>query len=85
MCLAVPMRVARLLPHDRARVESGNVYMEVSLQLVDDVAPGDYVIVHAGFALEVLDVAAAEETLHLLEQIAIPDDEAPNGPEATTA
>ena len=85
MCLAVPMRVAELLPDDRARVESGDVSVEVSLQLVDDVATGDYVIVHAGFALDVMDMAAAEETLHLLAQIAEPAEQDPHGPEPTTA
>jgi len=64
------MRVTKLLPPDKALVESGKVSMEVSLLLVDNVAVGDYVLVHAGFALEVMDVDAAEETLSLLNQLA---------------
>lgn len=70
MCLGIPMRVAELLPPDKARVESGRVSMEVSLLLVDDVREGDYLLVHAGFALEVMDVGVAEETLSLLNQMA---------------
>jgi hydrogenase expression/formation protein HypC len=69
MCLGIPMRVVELLPPDKARVESGNVSMEASLILVDDVKVGDYVLVHAGFALEVMDLAAAEETIELLNQV----------------
>ena len=70
MCLGIPMKVTELLPPDRALVEAGKVSMEVSLLLVDNVAVGDYVLVHAGFALEVMDVDAAEETLSLLNQLA---------------
>jgi len=64
------MEVVGLVPPDRALVELGNVSMEVSLQLVENVSIGDYVIVHAGFAIEVLDVRAAEETLQLLTELA---------------
>jgi hydrogenase expression/formation protein HypC len=71
MCLGIPMRVVELQAPDKARVESGNVSMEVSLLLVDDVKVGDYVLVHAGFALEVMDVAAAEETIELLSQVTL--------------
>ena len=70
MCLAIPMKVIKLIPPDKALVETGTVSLEVSLQLVGDVTIGEYVLVHAGFALEVLDTTAAEETLQLLEEIA---------------
>ena len=70
MCLGIPMKVTEILSPEKARVESGRVSMEVSLLLVDDVKVGDYVLVHAGFALEVMDVKAAEETLELLSQVA---------------
>jgi len=73
MCLALPMRVVELLPPDKARAEAGGVSLEVSLMLVGDVAIGDYVIVHAGFALEVLDTEAAEETLGMISQMAEED------------
>jgi len=70
MCLAIPMKVIELIPPDKALVETGTVSLEVSLQLVGDVTIGEYVLIHAGFALEVLDTTAAEETLQLLEEIA---------------
>jgi len=70
MCLAVPLRVVELLPPDRAIVEAEGISMEISLALVSQVKVGDYVIVHTGFALEVLDLAEAEKTLEVLRDIA---------------
>ena len=68
MCLAIPARVAELLPGDAARVELGGVLKEISLALVDEVAVGDYVIVHVGYALSKLDQEEAEATLVLFAQ-----------------
>lgn len=65
MCLAIPVRVAALRGEDMAVVDLGGVRQDVSLRLVDGVAVGDYVIVHAGFALQRLDPAEAERTLAL--------------------
>ncbi|OPX22945.1 MAG: hypothetical protein B1H03_03070 [Planctomycetales bacterium 4484_113] len=70
MCLGIPMEVVALIPPDRARVEAGSVSTEVSLQLVENVSVGDYVIVHAGFAIQVMDLEAAEETYQLLNELA---------------
>jgi hydrogenase expression/formation protein HypC len=70
MCLAVPVRVAEVLPDGNAVVEVGGVRNRVSLSLVDGVDVGDYVIVHAGFAINRLDVAEAEKSLALFAQIA---------------
>ena len=70
MCLAVPVRVAEVHPDGNAAVEVGGVRTVVSLALVDGVAPGDYVIVHAGFAINRLDVAEAEKSLALFAEIA---------------
>ena len=69
MCLAIPMKVVELIPPDKARVESGSVSLEISLMIVGDVAVGDYVIVHTGFALEVMDRDAAEETLEMIDEL----------------
>lgn len=63
MCLAVPCRIVRLDGADTAVVDVGGVRKSVSIALVDGVAPGDYVIVHVGYALSRLDPAAAEATL----------------------
>ncbi len=70
MCLAVPMRVERILPEELAVVEMGWVRKTVSLALVDGVAEGDYVIVHVGFALTRLDADEAHKTLALFAEIA---------------
>ena len=69
MCVAVPMQVISV-DGDRAVALLGDVRREVGLAFVPGVKPGDYVIVHAGFALEVLDEAAARETLALFETMA---------------
>ena len=66
MCLAVPAKVISI-EGDQARVELGGVRRAVSVLLVPDVAPGQYVLVHAGFAIQVLDAGEAAETLELLE------------------
>ncbi|MFC1539100.1 HypC/HybG/HupF family hydrogenase formation chaperone [Candidatus Latescibacterota bacterium] len=70
MCLAVPMKVIELLPSERAIVEADGISMEISLNLLKDVSVGDYVIVHTGFALELIDQVEAEKTLDLFREIA---------------
>ena len=69
MCLAVPMKVVKLVTSDRAVVDADGVSMEVSLVLVGEVNIGDYVIVHTGFAIEILDLEEAEKTLSVLKEI----------------
>ena len=51
------------------RVELGGVVREVSFALLPDVAVGDYVLLHAGYALQKVDTAEAEETLRLLAEM----------------
>jgi hydrogenase expression/formation protein HypC len=63
MCLALPVRVVELRDGDMAIVDLGGVRKEISLALVEDVAEGDYVILHVGYALTRLDPAEAERTL----------------------
>jgi hydrogenase expression/formation protein HypC len=74
MCLAVPAEVLELKENEMALTELGGVRKEVSLMLVDDVEAGDYVLVHAGFAIEKIDKVEAEKTLELFEEIARLDD-----------
>ncbi len=69
MCLAIPALVEQLVAKDGALVNLGGVRKEISLALVEDVAVGDYVIVHVGFALQKLDPEEAAETLALFAQI----------------
>ncbi len=69
MCLAVPARVVEI-GESSAVVEIGGVRREASLLLLDGVALGQWVIVHAGFAIAKLDPEEAERTLSLLAEIA---------------
>ena len=68
MCLAIPVEVTELLEGGMARVTLDGVGKEISLALVDDVKPGDYVILHVGYALSKIDPAEAERTLALLAE-----------------
>lgn len=70
MCLAVPVRVIELLPEVMARVSLDGVTKVISLALLDDVAVGDYVILHVGFALSKLNAAEAERTLVMIREMA---------------
>ena len=70
MCLAIPARVVELLPAEQCIVDLGGVRKEISLALVSDVAVGDYVIVHVGYALNRLDEDEAEKTLALFAGMA---------------
>jgi hydrogenase expression/formation protein HypC len=63
VCLAIPARVVDLPEPDVALIDVGGVQKRISLALVDDVRPGDYVIVHVGYALTRLDPDEAERTL----------------------
>jgi hydrogenase expression/formation protein HypC len=65
MCLAIPARVVELRGGDQAIIDLGGVRKDISLALVEGVVPGDYVIVHVGYALQKLDPAEAERTLAL--------------------
>ena len=70
MCLAIPAKVVELKDGDQAVVDLAGVRKEISLALVDDVWPGDYVIVHVGYALQKLDAAEAARTLELFAGLA---------------
>lgn len=70
MCLAIPAEVTELLPEDMARVTLDGVSKEISIALVENVAIGDYVIVHVGYALSKIDPDEAKQTLALLADAA---------------
>ncbi len=69
MCLAIPALVVELLPADMARIELDGVRKEISLSLVEGVKVGDYVIVHVGYALQLLDPEEAAQTLALFAEL----------------
>ncbi|OQX32541.1 MAG: hydrogenase assembly protein HupF [Candidatus Sedimenticola endophacoides] len=69
MCLALPARVVALdMDADMATVALGEVRKEISLALVEDVAIGDYVLIHVGYALNKLSPDEAERTLALFAE-----------------
>lgn len=69
MCLAIPAYVEQLIAEDSAIVNLGGVRKEVSLALVEAIIPGDYVIVHVGYALQKLDPLEAERTLAMFAEM----------------
>ena len=69
MCLAVPARVT-VINEGMGLVELAGVVREVSFMLLPDACVGDYVLLHAGYALQKVDEADAEETIRLLAEIA---------------
>ena len=69
MCLAIPAKVISV-EGSVALVTIEDVEYKASLLLLDDVKPGDYVMLHAGFAIEKVDAEEAAETLRLLNEIA---------------
>lgn len=84
MCLAVPGRVTRLTSRDdplMAEVDFGGVTKEVCMAYIPDIAVGEYVIVHVGFAIQRLDEASALETLATFERLGILEEELGTGPE----
>jgi hydrogenase expression/formation protein HypC len=74
MCLAVPGKIVSISGEDpwtrTAKVSFGGVIKEVNLAYLQDVGPGDYVIVHAGFALSQIDEAEAVRTFEELSRLA---------------
>lgn len=67
MCLAVPMQV-KTIENEMAVCEIDGVQREASLMMIDDVQVGDYVLIHAGFAIEKIDDDEAQLTLKALRE-----------------
>jgi hydrogenase expression/formation protein HypC len=68
MCLAIPSKILSI-KGDTATIELGGMQREVSLMLLEDASVGDWVIIHAGFAIEKLSEEDAQQTLALLRDI----------------
>ena len=71
MCLGIPMLIVEATGND-AIAESGGVRKSIRLDLLDGASIGDYVLIHAGYAIEKLDTDEALETLELLRQVPSP-------------
>ncbi len=67
MCLAIPSRITRI-ENNMATIDVDGVRREASLLLLEDAKVGEYVIVHAGFAIQRIDESAARETLKFLRE-----------------
>ena len=68
MCLSVPAKIVEI-NGEMARVAVGETIVNASLQMLDDVEIGDYVLLHTGFALQKISPADAAETLVLFEEL----------------
>jgi hydrogenase expression/formation protein HypC len=69
MCLAIPSKIVKI-EDDVGVIDVEGVKKEVSLFLIEDPRVGDFVLVHAGFAIEKIDEAEASESLKLLRELA---------------
>ncbi len=68
MCLAMPMKINKI--HGAlAQCEAGGLTQDIRIDFITDAQPGDYVMVHAGFAIERMSEKEALENLELLEDI----------------
>jgi len=70
MCLALPARIVHLDGDRHALVDAGGIRQRISIELLEEARPGDWVLIHVGYALAPLDADAARATLALTEQLA---------------
>lgn len=68
MCLAIPAKITEVRPDGLADADILGVARQISVDLTPQAAVGDYVLVHAGFAIEVVDEQFAQETIDLIRQ-----------------
>ena len=69
MCLAVPLKIEKINDDSTASVMQGNAPLEVDISLLEDAEVGDFVIVHAGYAIEKLDLDEAETRLEMFSKL----------------
>jgi len=69
MCLAIPVMITKIEGKE-AEIDIGGISRRISVWLTPEVKVGDYVLLHTGYAISVLDQTEAEETLRLFEEIA---------------
>lgn len=70
MCLAIPMKIISMTENE-AIAEVEDIKREISLDLIDNANVGDYVLVHAGFAIEKMDASTARESIRLRKNFGI--------------
>ncbi len=69
MCLAVPLEISKILDEERALVKQGLGELEIKISLLHEPKPGDFIIVHAGFGIEKLDLEESNKILELFSEI----------------
>ena len=69
MCLAVPLQVAIIHKDGTASVKQGDSFLNVDISLLEEVSEDDFVIVHAGYAIEVLDIDEAQVRLDMFDSL----------------
>ena len=69
MCLAVPLQIETIHENKTASVKQGSSLLDVDISLLGDVTEGDFVIVHAGYAIEVLELEEAEARIELFDAL----------------
>jgi hydrogenase expression/formation protein HypC len=67
MCLAIPARI-KSINGEQAVADIEGVTRDISIQLTPEAKVGDYVLLHTGYAISIIDAAEAEETLKLLRE-----------------
>jgi hydrogenase expression/formation protein HypC len=68
MCLSIPVRIVSI-DGEMAEVSAGGTLFKAGLHMIEDVKEGDYVLLHAGFAIQKISDIDAEETIRLLEEM----------------
>ena len=79
MCLAVPVKIEKITGPATGTITLSGVSRDVDLSLIDDPQPGDYILLHAGFAIEKVDQDEARRTLELFRAM-MEQDQAGGGP-----
>ena len=69
MCLAIPAKITHREEFRLADVDILGVHRQIAIDLTPTAQEGDYVLVHAGFAIEVVDEQYAQETIDLIKQL----------------
>ncbi|MBE6366636.1 MAG: HypC/HybG/HupF family hydrogenase formation chaperone [Lentisphaerae bacterium] len=69
MCIAWPMRLIEILPDNHAMADLDGVMRRISLRLLENPQVGDYVLVHAGYAIEKVDPLKADEQLRIMQEL----------------
>ncbi len=69
MCIAIPMKVVELSGDATAVVEQDGIRRHVNIRLLPDCRIGDYLLIHAGYAIEIIDPEAAAANLQSLEEM----------------